>query len=285
MLRLVLLLLFAVTAVPRLAFALPFGQDTLIIYEYTGGGAPVNLYGSPSQVLPSQGFSVPDSGSGSFGGSADAGPLTLRTGAFVNAIGNNQCKCVGMGAYVNTRAVTQDSFTISQLVGVPGFLAYDLEVSGSAAGTTTGNGKFTAGPIGSIRVNAGAFIPSGVTALGLGGANYSPPDIIFSSASLVTTHYRIEVPIGVGLPITVWLALSSIVEGGASDGTVAGFSDYTSTLHIRSLTVLDTQHQPMPDAVITALSGTVYPAPEPPVVALAFVALFALVAARRRVTR
>ncbi len=104
--RLVLVLLFAVTAAPRLALALPFGQDTLIIYEYTGGGAPVNLYGSPSQILPSQGFSVPDSGLGSFGGSANAGALTLSTGAFVQAIGNNQCKCVKIGAYVNTRAVT-----------------------------------------------------------------------------------------------------------------------------------------------------------------------------------
>ncbi len=60
---------------------------------------------------------------------------------------------------------------------------------------------------------------------------------------------------------------------------------HASTLHIRSLTVLDTRHQPMPDATITALSGTVYPAPEPPVPGLAFVALLALGAARRRVTR
>src|SRR5262245_44876795 len=140
-------------SIPSLAHALPYGNDTLIIYQHTGG-APANVYGQPSVDLA---FSVPDSGSGSFGATVNASQVALGAGAFVQAVGNNVCKCVGVGAYVNANAVVQDVFNIAGPIGGQGFLVYDMALSGLALGTATGNGQFINGPVGRITVAAGGF--------------------------------------------------------------------------------------------------------------------------------
>lgn len=282
MTRLTLLLALTALVCPGFARAMS-GNATLIVYQNTGI-APLNLSTGSTTVLPGVAFSVPDSGSGSYGGSAHAAALELGSSAFVQAVGNNVCKCVGVGAYVLARAVTQDTFDLPGPIGIPAYLVFDLQVGGSAAGTATGNGQFFAGPAGAVRLAARAGIDtSPVTADGLGGATFNPPAALLSSVTPTTTPVRFLVPFAFNSPITVWLALDAVIDAGASDGSVSAVSDYGSTLHVVSVHVEDAQHQPLDVGPIVGGSGTIYPAPEPGAALLAGLGL--LLGLTRRVTR
>lgn len=281
----------AAAATPMLALALLPSQNAaaatigvLTAYYYDafpGGGSGGFVPGGATSVVPSQGASE-SFGSTALGGSAAADFLALRTGAFATATATHICQCLQVGAGITMFAVSQD-------VLHPAAGATTMSVTLSVSGTNLGTRSGTAGslPVSARTVlNVVTFDPSVIqdvdTTGPVFGAQFRRQDVFANNVSFPLT---LTVPVASASGVGVWIELISVAEGTVLTGSFSAVTDFTSTLQITGIELLDANGQPLANPTLTADSGTLYPllgVAEPHAAWLLGLAAFALASRARR---
>ncbi|MFN8545387.1 MAG: hypothetical protein U0807_14430 [Candidatus Binatia bacterium] len=223
--------------------------------------------GVGSAAIPTESFNIDDALVGFVSAQAHADYLSLGTAATFST--TNTAPTPISEAVARSTAETLDILTPHGLpAGTPGFLVYELEVSGTNSATLS-------------PTHAGEQITSGggVAYSAIVGYRAKPGDAVALTGSAPTydvpaylppfqaTRYD-KVPVRLTFPITYetaaafYVILTSRVDidfDPTVAETFAGVTDFGGTATITALELQDATHQPVAGASLSASSGTQYP--------------------------
>ena len=260
-------LLAWVLTVP-LGVASPAFADTWALAQWGFGPLDALVEGPGTASIPAQSFDLFQSGTvtGAVSASAQVDQLNLGTSAAFSTL--NTTPIVIVQAVSRARAQTGDLLTAYGLsAGTPGFIAFRGTVSGSNVATlsaTTGAsvGATTTSVYTSLtgyRTDTNNFAPSSGTTPNYDWIVFLPE---FGSPEHTAVPVELLFPITYETPAGFYFVLLSSIRI-EFDPTVAvtfdAASDFGSTFTITDVELQDQDHMPVPNASLTASSGTTYP--------------------------
>ena len=278
---------FVLAALPAVASQI----DTLVTSDAGTGCTPGMLQGTVSATLPFNLCQPSEFLTFGAGASASAGFLSLGTSA--SASWRDQLT----GGSISASATAQAADVVTVGGGNPGdtaFLEFQFEISGTNSAILLG----IPGPIGT---SVGSSFTNLITCdfnpillpIAIGCPAPAADAILnFGAIDYLNFPVQVEVPVPFGVPWGIYFELYSTTGAVIDPSLVVNFdgsSSFGDTAQITSVSVLDSNHQPISSPTLVADSGTIYPiatsaVPGPASDALALLGLGVLWVWRKRGT-
>jgi hypothetical protein len=234
--------------------------DTLVTSDAANACTPGMLRGTVSATLPFNLCQPSEFLTFGAGASASAGFLSLGTSA--SASWHDQLP----GGSISASATAQAADVVTVGGGNPGdtaFLEFQFEITGTNSAILLGMPGPIGTSVGSSFTNLIAcdFNPN-LLPIAIGCPGPAPDAVLnFGAIDYLNHPVQVEVPVPFGVPWGIYFELYSTTGAVIEPDLVVNFDGSSSFggAQITSVSVLDSNHQPISSPTLVADSGTVYP--------------------------